>query len=309
MLSQKTLGATVAVALTIPAGLHGGPIGTQCPPYALTCDVYSAGTTTAHPGPAVQNSVQEPSSGGQSTSCRMGDKTVPCQLSDGSWFNSSDKCYWKRETNPDPKDAAWDGHRPGEGALYDVNCPNVPGVNRQLQGGTVWAADPPPGQGGGPNLQALAQQAVSHMTLLGPDIGMAPDPNGRGGTVGVPVWMWNRPGPRRTGPASASASAGGVTVTATATVRKVLWSMGDGTTVACAGPGTPYQASYGMRQSPDCGHLYQSTSARQPGGKYTVTATSVWAVHWIGAGQQGDLTTTRTSQVRVTVGELQVVGD
>jgi hypothetical protein len=31
-------------------------------------------------------------------------------------------------------------------------------------------------------------------------------------------------------------------------------------------------------------------------------------VHWVGGGQQGDLTTTRTSQVQIRIGEVQVVG-
>ncbi|MFE3289033.1 hypothetical protein ACFXJJ_38830 [Streptomyces sp. NPDC059233] len=39
-----------------------------------------------------------------------------------------------------------------------------------------------------------------------------------------------------------------------------------------------------------------------------MTATTTWAVHWVGGGQQGDLTTTRTSQAPVRIGEVQVVG-
>ncbi|WP_372404910.1 ATP/GTP-binding protein [Streptomyces luteireticuli] len=107
---------------------------------------------------------------------------------------------------------------------------------------------------------------------------------------------------------SASASAGGVTVTATAHVTKVVWAMGDGQTVICTGRGTPYRASYGMSTSPDCGHLFTHTSAQQPRHAYTVTATSTWTVDWQGAGQNGQLTTTRNSQVQIPVGEVQVVG-
>ena len=43
-------------------------------------------------------------------------------------------------------------------------------------------------------------------------------------------------------------------------------------------------------------------------GAYTVTSMSTWAVHGAGDGQQGDLTTTRTSQVQFRIGEVQVVG-
>lgn len=58
--------------------------------------------------------------------------------------------------------------------------------------------------------------------------------------VGMPMWMWADPSPTTFGPLSASATAGGVTVTATAKVTTVRWAMGDGTTVTCHGPGTPY---------------------------------------------------------------------
>ena len=78
--------------------------------------------------------------------------------------------------------------------------------------------------------------------------------------------------------------------------------------VSRATPGTPYRASYGMARSPDCGYLYSSPSVQQPDGKYRVVATSTWSVHWAGGGKQGDITTTRASQVRIPVGELQVVG-
>ncbi|MFG2227734.1 hypothetical protein [Streptomyces sp. NPDC048644] len=111
-----------------------------------------------------------------------------------------------------------------------------------------------------------------------------------------------------TGPATATASAGPVTVTATATVSRVVWDMGDGGTVTCSGAGTPYKASYGKQVSPDCGHLYQHTSAGQPHERYPVTATATWTVHWTGAGQQGHLDDiTRKSNVATEVGEAQAL--
>ncbi|MGW6976466.1 ATP/GTP-binding protein [Streptomyces sp. NPDC054952] len=124
----------------------------------------------------------------------------------------------------------------------------------------------------------------------------------------MPVWMWSKAGPSRTGPTSASASAGSVTVTATAWVRAIVWSMGDGTTVPCAGPGTPYEPRFGKQSSPTCGHMYTRTSAQAPGGRYPVTATSTWDVQWEGAGQSGTLTASRASSTSLAIGELQVVG-
>ncbi|MEV5646541.1 hypothetical protein AB0L67_42035 [Streptomyces flaveolus] len=42
-------------------------------------------------------------------------------------------------------------------------------------------------------------------------------------------------------------------MTATAKVTLIRWTMGDGATVTCAGPGTPYRGSKEMADSPDCG--------------------------------------------------------
>ncbi|MET7457837.1 hypothetical protein ABZT03_39520 [Streptomyces sp. NPDC005574] len=102
-----------------------------------------------------------------------------------------------------------------------------------------------------------------------------------------------------------------MTVTATAKVSKIVWTMGDGTTVTCAGPGTPYTAAAGKSDSPTCGHTYTRTSTHQPESRYQITATSTWTIHWQttigGGGQNGQLTETRQSQVLVPLVELQVI--
>ncbi|MER5415567.1 ATP/GTP-binding protein [Streptomyces virginiae] len=120
--------------------------------------------------------------------------------------------------------------------------------------GIRWSATGP--AGGGVDIQALAQQAVERLRLEDPDIGIVPRPEGKG-LVGLPVWMWNNPGPNRTGLTSALADS----VTATATVRRVVWSMDDGATVTCTGPGTPYTPDAGKQKSPTCWHMYEHTSA------------------------------------------------
>jgi hypothetical protein len=153
----------------------------------------------------------------------------------------------------------------------------------------------------------VAQQAVTKMRLQGANINIAPNPGSKGGSVGLPVWVSNGKGPRTTGPTTASATALGVTVTATATVQNVAWNFGNGTTVNCAFPGVPYAASDGM-QAPEKSKGQCGFAGYTRTGPYTVTATSTWAVHWAGGGQQGDLTTTRTSQVQIRIGEVQVLG-
>lgn len=133
-----------------------------------------------------------------------------------------------------------------------------------------------------------------------------PEP-GTTGVVGMPVWLWNRTSTRTWGPAAESVTAGGITVTATAHVSQIVWDMGDGHTVTC-GAGTPYKESEGAKDSPSYGYRYATTSDGGKGDVFWVTATATWDVHWAGGGQRGDLTTTRSSQVQLRVGEVQVLG-
>lgn len=118
--------------------------------------------------------------------------------------------------------------------------------------------------------------------------------------VQLPTWMWLAGGWRDV---SATASVPGVSVTATARPQTITWSMGDGVTVSCAGPGTPYRSGVDPRSSsPDCGHTYRRSSAGAPGQEFAVSATVHWAVTWSGAGQSGtfpELTTTSTTRFRV----------
>ncbi|MGW2996093.1 hypothetical protein ACWDA9_31580, partial [Streptomyces sp. NPDC001193] len=77
--------------------------------------------------------------------------------------------------------------------------------------------------------------------------------------------------------------------------------------VSCPFPGAPYNPSFGLA-APDTANGQCGIAGYTRVGEYTITATTTWAVHWVGGGQQGDLTTTRISQVPVRIGELQVVG-
>ncbi|MFD7407732.1 ATP/GTP-binding protein [Streptomyces sp. NPDC059866] len=214
------------------------------------------------------------------------------------------KCkYTKVDPEPPANHPAWNGADPKTNDLYFRGCSD--GGQDNPDGFVVV----PPGQPEPQvDLQELAQRAVDSMTLLGPDIA-SPRVAGKY-TVGVPMWMWVNQSATTYGPNTASASAGAVTVTATAKVSKIVWQMGDGATVTCTGPGTPYRASDGMAQSPTCGHVYTRTSAGQRGGKYGVMATSTWTIDWqvtAGGAASGQLTETRQSQMQVAIGELQVV--
>lgn len=229
---------------------------------------------------------------------------VPCSTNDGYWSNGR-ICYIKIAGTQPP---APPGSNPA-GAWY--SCTPVVGSCgiRDCYGVTFWSNTPPPGINTLTPAQA-AQRLIATFQIQGVNIGFAPDPTiaGSKSYVGVPIWMWVRdPTPLTYGPYSQTATLGGVTITATAKVTSILWNMGDGKTVACGSAGTEFKVAYGAVNSPTCGYRYSTTSENQPGGKYTVKATSQWAVTWTGGGQNGAVPLTSTSNSNVVIKELQAV--
>lgn len=202
-----------------------------------------------------------------------------------------------------PTDPAWGGKYP-EGALYEGRCA-WPGNPADVYDYVLtWFATSPPGTPVTP--AQLAQRAVYSMTLRGADIQLAP-PRSVMGLVGLPMWLWTSVGPTTWGPNSATASVPGLSVTAVARATKIVWDMGDGTSVTCRGPGTAYTPAAGSGASPTCGHTYRRSSASRPGHVYPITATTTWSITWSGGGESGALSRTRTSATTVRVGELQVL--
>jgi len=119
--------------------------------------------------------------------------------------------------------------------------------------------------------------------------------------------MWNTPSETTWGPITRTAAVPSVSVTATARVDRTVWEMGDGSTVTCTTPGTPYEDQYGDDPSPDCGHRYTKTSVRELGNAYTVTATNYWVFEWAGGGQSGQIPLELSDSVQIRVGEMQVL--
>lgn len=119
--------------------------------------------------------------------------------------------------------------------------------------------------------------------------------------VNLPTWMWLDRSSWTD--VSATASVPGVSVTATARPTSVIWSMGDGSSVTCAGAGSPFPAGGDPKSaSPDCGHTYKSSSVGRPAEAFPVTATVQWTVTWSGAGQSGtfpNLSTNASAAFRV----------
>ena len=142
----------------------------------------------------------------------------------------------------------------------------------------VWVTGAVPAAGGFQVAPVVvAEQAAKTLGLSSPVIEMAP-PDGHPQLVNVATWLWVSP----TGwhPLTATASAGPVATTATAAPTRVVWTMGDGATVTCVGPGTPYDPS-APGGSTGCSYTWPTA------GTYTVTATIYWSVSWSATGAAG----------------------
>ncbi len=160
----------------------------------------------------------------------------------------------------------------------------------------------------------VAEHAESSIALPSPVI--STDPSGTT-FVNLSTWFWVSSSAWH--PFTATARAGGVSATAVARPVKVEFSTGDGGSITCNGPGTPYDKNEASSaQSTSCLHIYRSSSASQqsPDGNpddaaYLVTATITWAVAWTAVGAPGggtlpNLTTTSTARLRVE--QIESVG-
>ncbi|MFI6125343.1 ATP/GTP-binding protein [Streptomyces sp. NPDC051064] len=283
MLRRAAAAAVVLAGVLAPAAhADGGKSGGVCEGTALTITVCASDSAAAHGSAgAAATPASSPGTGSSTPSCT----------------------YTRLDPQPPAENMFWKGHdRSEKGSVYGVNCPGQQGAR------TVWIAD-----GQAPTAapvidpEVLARRAVASMRLDGPKVA---SPRAAGTyVVGMPMWMWATPSTSTFGPATASATAGGVTVSATARVTSVRWAMGDGTTVTCRGPGTPYRKSQEVTSSPDCGHLYERPSYEEPGGRYQGTATATWTVTWTAPalGDGGQFTETRQTAFTAAVHEVQVV--
>ena len=308
MLTRRSVGArllaTVAAALILAPVLAGSATAggqTQCVEFdRLTGECRISIPITSGPG---TEPVDNPKPGSGARSCLRFHTPTPCQdPAFGTWSNAL-QCYLKRtDPPPPPTSPLWEGHYP-DGAIYDCVDAGVSGTG----GGEFWLPGPPPGAGLTP--AEAAGLVVRRMVLRAAAIGIVPeDKPGSIGAVGAPVYMWTTPGPKTFGPQVLTNSAGGIRITATAKVDRIVWTMGDGASVVCRTPGTPYEDRYGFDSSPDCGYRYTRTSAGRPGNAYPITATSYWLIEWTGpGGSAGQIPLTLSSSTRIVVGELQAL--
>lgn len=227
---------------------------------------------------------------------------VVCESASGSW-NSAGGDWCRLAPNPPPKsDPIWGGST--SGAIYVCTRSAHPGLADRALTVLRWLPGPP--ELAPPDPEELARRLLASIDFQAPQLGIYPraDVVKRMGYVGWNTWLWADPSSQlQWGPVADSISERGVTVTLTAKVVSVDWDLGDGGSLSC-GKGTPWaEAKTGGRNvpSPDCGYVYEAD------GRYTVTATSNWAVSWQGGGRSGELPFTLSRSQGVIIGELQTL--
>jgi hypothetical protein len=248
----------------------------------------------------------------------------------GHWQTDGDCAQGYVGVAPDQK-APPEGESASVGAWYECMpfCPITDtliigeGIPAGCMAHDYWSNVPPAGiDTYTPAQAAAALIATIHLNPV--SIGMAPaakvhadDPAGtaayRRTWVGIPVWLWvDHPGTgNQFGTLNFRKTIGGLDVSATAVADNVEYTSGDGQTIHCA-TGTPFDeaamAGKPAADSPTCGFRYQHTSAGQPGGVFTVTATTVWSIHWTAGDDAGTVNRgATTSSATVRVGQLESV--
>ncbi|WP_410633808.1 hypothetical protein [Amycolatopsis sp. cmx-4-83] len=289
MLKSSCLVAAGLVAVTVSAPAYGQTAPGGCKSAGTRGMCWVAAADPGRPGgpagaPQARRGPAEQSAGQNAQRPRY-----PC--ADHPW------------TPPPAGDPLWGGHSPAQGSLRLMICQG----GGALQGWPRVVFTPNGQPVAVPQLSPaeLAEQAIAEMGLSAPDIRLAPPASSpRGATIGFPVWMWTERREETTGPVTRTASAGPITVTATATLGGIDWSMGDGATVRCAGPGTAFTDDRAGRPSPSCGHSYRDLV---PGGTAAVDATSRWEIRWSGGGQSAFKTLALTSSARLAVREIRTL--
>lgn len=288
----------VAVGSTTSALSAAGaepPPGITCPEGMIWdgayCSIVLSDSDSASGG-----SVEEPLRDDRCTrTTAEGRVEVPC-TGEGGWWSETRECYMLY--TPDPSDPSVPlGEENGvTGGVYECLNPFT-GF-----GYTIWVpmsevptfVDP----------ARMAVQLVASMRFDPIRIGSAPEARpGAVGLIGLPTWLWVvDPSATTWGPNEKSVTLSGITVTAVGRVDRVVWTMGDGGSVTCEGPGTPYADRFGAEDSPNCGYRY-----RRP-GQFSVTATAYWTVDWTAStGESGSVPLSIGSRGVLVIGEAQVI--
>ena len=164
-----------------------------------------------------------------------------------------------------------------------------------------------------PTQSTILSSAMGALNPPAPTIHTSPSYRA-GLLVQTPAWLWLPPSYWRTYSTTISTCmVWGYVVTIFATPTMVRWNMGNGDSVTCIGPGTPWIPGFSDALS-TCNYTYRHSSDGASGDRFRITAT----VTFVGAAEIGSFTTvglggmrgplgavTRSSSVYAPVAEIQ----
>lgn len=211
----------------------------------------------------------------------------------------------ERPTPPEPEPTGTGGlhycgpfYQQPDGS-YRVDVCN--GAGTYVQTITVWPTKPRPR----PTQSTIVSSALGALNPPRPTIHTSPGYR-KGLLVQTPTWLWVTPSYWRT--YSTTITVWGYVVTIFATPTVVRWNMGNGDSVTCVGPGTPWLPGFGDALS-TCKYTYRHSSDGAPGDRHRITATVTFAGSFttVGlGGMRGPLgAITRSSSVYAPVAEIQ----
>jgi len=180
----------------------------------------------------------------------------------------------------------------GEGGWYEKRC------DGNTFAGVFYLANRPPAE--------LAAEATRYLPLPAPSPLLSPTGDQ---VVNLATWLWIDPADWTE--LQSTVSVPGVSVTVTARPEQVIWQLGDGDTVTCFGPGTPYDPTRpAAARQPGCSHTFTRSTARLPGRAIDAAVTLRWRASWTvtgaaGGGELGVIDRTTTFPIRV--GEVQAL--
>ena len=223
--------------------------------------------------------------------------------SGGGGSGSTDPCEWRVVIEDDFEFKIYDvdslePQHSATGRWLERWCPGVGAVD--VNG---FFAVP---EGGLADPYQVALDALASVQIAPPAIRTSPSENGRL-YVQVPTWLWLDSMWWQT--YEATANTGRVWSTVRATPVATTWELGDGRSVSCRGPGTPWRRGLSEDAS-SCTHTYRSSSASRPGGTFSLEVTVTLEVSWTSNAAGGGTlpVITRSSTIAVEVGEIQAIG-
>lgn len=274
----------IALAMVVALGLQAGPAAAEGRPPPV-----GGGGAYVDPGGNPTATAEEGGTGGGGGS-------------GGGGGGSDDGCYWRVVIEDDFQFAVYEEdftrQHSATGRWLERWCAGVGAVD---VGGFFLVPE-----GGLVDPYQLALDALASVQIAPPAIRTSPSENGRL-YVQVPTWLWLDSSWWQA--YEATANTGRVWSTVRATPVATTWELGDGRSVSCRGPGTPWRRGLSEDAS-SCTHTYRSSSASQPGGTFDLEATVTLEVSWTSNAAAGGTlpAISRSSTVDVEVGEIQAIG-